>query len=120
MEQSQQLDRTANIIIDARKSSLTADGHLLPFLLLVAPSSTQVENNIIDKLIGTTRINQGIAKRLEVKEIPILDPLQTLIQYQVEGEHLYIPTDRHWTALGNQRVAEMLVPVLENLLSSDN
>lgn len=91
------------------------------FILLVAPTTIRTYRDVLpdDKLIAKANIEDAqlseIVNFAQENGIEYIDMRDAFAQRAAEGEVLYATNEIHWSALGNQLVADLVAAKLQEL-----
>lgn len=94
-----------------REMARVSEAHDARFLLVVIPDQAQVEpdQNVYGLPPFVLDVQERVVGFAQQEDIPVLDPLEELRALrESEGRPQYHPNDRHWNALGQRHMAELL------------
>jgi hypothetical protein len=114
----------ARVILRAMKK--ITQNHNIPFLVTIAPSFVQVNDELWDEFLShypnesfeREKLSRMIKEWGDEDNYPVLDLFPALEKTSSE-QTLYFPINQHWTPAGHKVVAEELLPVLSSIINED-
>lgn len=107
------------------KIAAKAEQHSIPIVFTIAPTFVQVHQQHWKKLIeayGLKESDYDIAapnKRLvafaKQHDLTMIDLLPGLLNEAQSGKQLYFPQEQHWNKIGNETVANLLLPHIKKI-----